>query len=51
MIERVFFSELLFTAWMLAVAFEVIEQPHNVRLFLLCMKYTCLGLLRTVGLY
>jgi len=50
MIERVFFT-LAFTLWMLAVAFEVIEQPHNVRLFLLCMKYTCLGLLRMAGLY
>ena len=50
MIERIFFS-LAFTLWMMAVAFEVIEQPHNVRLFLLCMKYTYRGLLRIVGLY
>ena len=50
MIERIFFGT-MFAAWLLAVTFEVVEQPHNVRLFLLCMKYTYLGLLRVVGLY
>jgi len=48
--NQIFFGT-LFALWLFAVTFEVIEQPHNVRLFLLCMKYTCLGLLRTVGLY
>ena len=50
MLERGFFG-MMFAMWLLAITFEVVEQPHNVRLFLLCVKYTFLGLAHVAGLY
>lgn len=48
--ERLFFGTML-AAWLADVGFLCAYEPQNVRLFLLCVKYTCLGLLRVVGLY
>jgi hypothetical protein len=50
MVERVFFA-MLFVAWLADLGFLCAYEPQNVRLFLLCAEYTCLGLLRVVGLY
>jgi len=49
-IERLFFGS-MFAAWLADVGFLCAYEPDNVRLFLLCAKYTFLGLLRIVGLY
>ena len=50
MLERIFFGT-MFSAWLIDTAYLVAYEPDHVRLFLLCMKYTFLGLLRMVGLY
>jgi hypothetical protein len=50
MIERLFFGS-LFALWLADIGWLCAYEPQNVKLFLLCAEYTCLGLLRTVGLY
>lgn len=49
-IERFFFGS-MFAAWLADVGFLCAYEPQNVRLFLLCAKYTFLGLAHTVGIY
>jgi len=49
-IERAFFGS-MFAAWFVGVGFLCAYEPQNVRLFLLCVKYTFLGLAHTVGVY
>ena len=50
MIERVFFGT-MFAVWLAAIGWLCAYEPQNVKLFLLCAKYTFLGLAHTVGIY
>jgi len=48
--EKMVFGS-LFALWLADIGWLCTYEPQNVKLFLLCMKYTFLGLLRMVGLY
>ena len=50
MLERIFFGT-MFSIWFASIGLLCVYEPQKVELFLLCMKYTFLGLLRMVGLY